>query len=88
MCFFGSVSISVPSSSFYSTTTFCLSLPSYESFSTSSLFIPPFILPKTKSLVDLPIFCTLGVIRKEWEKRKNAKAEMGERVHIYSQWAN
>jgi hypothetical protein len=59
-------SISIPSSSsLCSTTTFYLSLSNCENLYASSLLTPPFILLKTKTLVDLPIFCTLGFIRME-----------------------
>ncbi len=65
------VSILVPySSSFCSIEVFFLSLPSYASRSTSSLLIPLLILQKTRSLVDLLIFCTLGATREEWKKIK------------------
>ncbi len=69
--FFDLVSILVPYSSFFcSIEAFCLSLPSYASRSTSSLLTPPLILPKTRSLVDLLIFCTFGATREEWKKIK------------------
>jgi len=69
--FSSSISISVPSSSsFCSKVAFILSLPSYASLFASSLLTPPFILVKTRSLVDLPIFYILGVTQEEWEKIK------------------
>jgi hypothetical protein len=71
LSFSGSISILVPSSSFfYCIEYFYLSLHRCPSLFTSSLFIPPFILPKTKVQIKLLIFCTLGAIKKEWKKRK------------------
>jgi hypothetical protein len=71
LSFFNYVSILVPSSSsFYSTTTFYLSFFCCESLSTSSLFTL-FILPKTNFLVVLLIFCTLGMTQKYWKQLEN-----------------
>ncbi len=62
---------SIPSSSlFCSIIIFCPFLFNYENLFASSLFTLPFILPKTKSFVDLLIFCTLWVIWMKWKKIK------------------
>jgi hypothetical protein len=72
----------ISSSSFYYSTTFCLSFCCYESLFTSSL-LTFFILLKINFLMDLLIFCTLRATWKEWEK-KNAKSEMGKKIpHLY-----
>ncbi len=69
--FFDIICISTPPSTFvYSIAPLCLYLSYRANVSTFSLLTPPLIFLNIIFLVYLLNFCTLGMTREEWEKRK------------------